>query len=151
MLTGFRHRNYYTPSWTNSQKKKIVHLCSWVTRPQRIDKKTDSLTLQNRITDKKYEHNRPKSLLSCRIPNLQFDNFTADINKLATKLNTNSVCGILLNYTHTTPFIRNSNTISVLTTKCAIWLDYYYQCKQNLACETVNHAPALDIFLFFSQ
>ena len=45
------------------------------------------------------EHHKPKSLLSRRIPNLQFDDFTSNIDELATKLNTNSVCRILLNCT----------------------------------------------------
>ena len=60
--------------------------------------------LYSTIIDNEHKYNKPKSLLSSSIPNLQLDDFASNIDKLATKLNTNSVCGILLNYIHITPF-----------------------------------------------
>ena len=46
-------------------------------------------------------HNAPKSLLSRRVPDLQFDDLTSNIDQLAAKLNADSVCWILLNCMNT--------------------------------------------------
>jgi len=57
------------------------------------------------------QHDKPKSLLSGGVPDLQFDDLTSDIDELATKLNTDSMRRILLNCGNTAALVYQTETV----------------------------------------